>query len=93
MQYPEMFKQKVLSVYNNSEEIKNLLDSGSPWIGRYLNDSSLRSIPAREIVTAIQSGNLQELLQRAQKLVELQDLYGEWHQLAYPSKTSDGKQR
>ena len=92
MQYPEMFKQKVLSVYNNSEQIKNLLDSGSPLIGDYLNATRRYRIPAKEIVDYIQSGNSQELLQRAQKFVVVEALYSEWCQLACPSKTDDGKQ-
>ena len=92
MQYPEMFKQKVLSVYDNSEQIKNLLESGSSLIGDFLNVTRHSGIPGKEIVDYIQSGNSQELLQRAQKFVVVEDLYSEWCQLAYPSKTDDGKQ-
>ena len=92
MQYSEEFKQKVLSTLGDSEDIKKMLDSGSEWLGRYLDDSSQGGLSPKEVVEACQSMNLQPLYQKAQRKLALQQLYGEWSDM-YRNQNSNGMHR
>ena len=47
-------------------------------IGRYLDDYRQRKISPDDIITAIESNNLQPLYEEAQKLKLADELYGEW---------------
>lgn len=92
MQYSEEFKQKVLSTLGASEEIKKMLDSGSEWLGRYLNDLSCGGLSPKEVVEACQSMNFQSLYQKAQKKLALQQLYSEWSDM-YMNQHNSGMHR
>ena len=81
MQYPEEFKQKVLSTLGNSEELKKRLDEGQEIVGRILDDSSYNTISAKEIVDACESMNLQGLYNKAKQVVAIEELYEEWGEL------------
>lgn len=78
MQYQENFKQKVQLLLGNNEKINSMLNSGNEMIGRYLDDYRQRKISPDDIITAIESNNLQPLYEEAQKLKLADELYGEW---------------
>jgi len=87
MQYPEEFKQKVLSVYSDSEEIRNMLDSGNVFLGRYLDEARQGGLSPKEVVDAYESMNLLAIYQKAKRKLALQELYGEWGEI-YRSQNS-----
>jgi len=90
MNYPEEFKQKVLAVFGNSEEMKARLDQGQEIVGRYLDDSR-RDIPAEDVVKACESLDFKEIYAKAKRSVALEELYGEWSDLYH--KQHEGMQR
>ena len=90
MQYPEEFKQKVLSTCNNNERVKEMVNSGSEFLGRYLDEASQSDFTAKEIVEACESMNLQVLYQKAKLKLELQELYSEWLN-TYEQQKNNGK--
>ena len=92
MQYPEEFKQKVLSVYGG-KDIEKMLETGDEFLGRYLDDASEVSISAKEIVKAFESGNLQSIYQKAKRQAALEELYGEWYDLRHSQRQNQGRHR
>ena len=93
MQYPEGFKQKVLSVYGESEDIKKMLETGNEFLGRYLDDARYGGVSAKEIVEACESMNLQGIYQKAKRQVALEELYGEWCDLRQSQMQNQGMHR
>ena len=81
MQYSEEFKQKVLNILGDSEEMRKRLDEGQEIIGRYLDDSRYDNISAKEIVEAVESNNLQGIYQKAKKELAINELYHEWSEM------------
>lgn len=92
MQYTEEFKQKVLSVYGDSEEIRKMLDSGNAFLGRYLDDARYGGISAKEVVEACESMNYQAIYQKAKRQLALEELYGEWSEM-YRNQNNNGMHR
>ena len=92
MQYSEEFKKKVLSTLGNNDDIKKMLDSGSEWLGRYLDDASGGGLSPEEVIEACQSMNLRPLYQKAQRKLALQKLYIEWSEM-YIDHSSNGRHR
>lgn len=92
MQYTEEFKQKVLSVYGDSEEIRKMLDSGNAFLGRYLDDARYGGISAKEVVEACESMNYQAIYQKAKRQLALEALYGEWSEM-YRNQNNNGMHR
>ena len=82
MQYSEEFKQKVLSVCGESEEIKKMLETGNEFLGRYLDDARYNGVSAKEIVEACENMNLQGVYKKAKRQLALEQLYGEWCDLS-----------
>lgn len=78
MQYSEEFKQKVLAILGDSEEMRERLNRGDEVIGRYLYDAASVNISAEEIVAAGDSMNFQIIVEKAKKIVALKALYEEW---------------
>ena len=90
MRYSQEFKEKVLK-YFKGKEYEDMLESGSPWIGRYLDDSR-RDIDADKLVQAYESKDsnlMHELYLEAKKMVELTNLYLEWGEM-YRNENSKG---
>jgi len=81
MQYPEEFKQKVLSILGDSEEMRKILDEGQEIVGRYLDDSRYGGVSAKEIVEACESMNVQGIYQKAKRQIAIEELYVEWSEL------------
>ncbi len=92
MQYSEEFKQKVLAVFNNNEDIKKRLDEGQLIVGRILDDSSYNTITSKEIVEACESMNVQGIYQKAKRQLAIQELYNEWSEL-YRSQREQQQQQ
>lgn len=77
MEYNESFKQRVQQALNNPK-VDSLLSQNSEFVGRYLDDARQIKIDPRNVVAAIESKNLEPLYNEAKKLVEIDELYGEW---------------
>ena len=80
MQYPEEFKQKILSTLGENEEMRKSLDEGEEIVGRYLYDSK-SSISPQEIIEACESSNIQGIYQKAKRQLAIEELYSEWLEL------------
>ena len=81
MKYSDEFKAKVLLTLGDSEDIKKMLDNGSEWLGRILDDSRQVSISPEEVIEACESLNLQQLYNRAKRQLALKELYREWSKM------------
>jgi hypothetical protein len=75
-QYTEEFKQKVRNIYGN--QFDKLLESGNPFLGRYLDDSCNGSIKVDTILLATNLEELQKLARKEKVKVELYNEY--WNQ-------------
>lgn len=80
MYYSEEFKNKILEILTNSEDMKKRLDDGNEIIGRYLDDSC-HNISPDEVINAYENNTIQELYQKAKRYVTIRNLYLEWLEL------------
>lgn len=92
MQYPEEFKQKVLSLFKNNEEMRKRLDEGQEIVGRYLDDSGYGGISPKEIVEAIEGKNLTGIYMKAKRKLAAEELYDEWCEM-YQQQNNYGRHR
>ena len=85
MNYSEEFKKALLS-YDNSDEIRRMLDEGDTFIGRMLDDSRMSNAPtSEEIVKAFETAHrdnnpepLINLYKKAKKMLRANELYSQW---------------
>ena len=82
MEYSESFKRRVAETFPGDIRIQELLDSGSPAVGRILDDASYLPFDAEEIVRLFDDDNADEVYIKASQAVERQRLHMEW-QKAY----------
>jgi len=54
------------------------LESGSEWVGRYLDDSRGLSMSPDDIVKALEGGDQEKVLEAARRAKEINELYAEW---------------
>jgi hypothetical protein len=73
--YSKELIDKVKKCYPDSPEIHELADSGSVWLGRYLDDSSPTSMP---LETILEATSLEELQREAKLMEERVDVYNMW---------------
>jgi len=74
MEYTEKFKSKVRAIYGN--QFDSVLDSGSDFLGRYLDDASSGSVGVDEILLAT---SLEPLQKKARDIKARRELYYEWY--------------
>lgn len=87
MEYPEEFKEKVLSLTNNNEDIKRLLDLGNYNIGGMLFESCSERIDPEEIIKAYETNNFEEIYQKSKRTLAITKLYDEWLEIVNQAKT------
>ncbi|MDP2585965.1 MAG: hypothetical protein Q8P29_03735 [Candidatus Levybacteria bacterium] len=76
--YSEDFKARVKEVFPEWDEMHKALDSGSEWVGRYLDDSRKFSMKPEDIVKALEGGKQEEVLEAAKRANNINNLYVEW---------------
>ncbi len=76
--YSANFIARVKEVFPNWELMDQALESGSEWVGRYLNDSQGFSMKAENIVKAFEGGNQEKVLEMAKRAEKIDKLYTEW---------------
>lgn len=76
--YSADFVAKVKEVFPDWDRMNQALDSGSEWVGRYLDDSRGFSMKPDEIVQALESGGQEKVLEAAKKAKKIDELYKEW---------------
>ncbi len=75
MAYTQELINEVKALYPTSTEMINHAESGSVWLGRYLDDSSPRGISIDRILS---STSLEELQKEATLMKRKVDLYRKW---------------
>ena len=73
--YSNELIKEVKECYPDYPKIHELADSGSVWLGRYLDDSCGGGIPLDTVLTSI---TLEELQVMARKEKRKKLLYGKW---------------
>jgi|GEM_PF-1314385 len=76
--YSADFIAKVKEVFPDWTDLHRLLDSGSEWVGRYLDDNRGFSMKPGDIVKALESGDQEKVLEAAKRAKKIDELYGEW---------------
>lgn len=75
MAYTQDLINEVKALYPQSKQIIELAESGSVWLGRYLDDSSPTAIPLDKILLAT---SLEELQKEARLAKRKLELYKKW---------------
>ena len=75
MAYSEKLIKEVKEAYPDYPRMHELAETGSAWLGRYLDDSSPRSI---SIDTVLKANSLEELQNLAKDYKKKLDLYAMW---------------
>jgi hypothetical protein len=75
MAYSEKLIKEVKDAYPDYPRMHELAETGSAWLGRYLDDSSPRSI---SIDTVLKANSLEELQNLAKDYKKKLDLYAMW---------------
>lgn len=81
MQYPEEFKQNVLSIFGDNKKMREMLDKGVEAVGWYLDNARYDSVSSKEIIEACESLNFQGIYQKAQRQIAIEKLYLQWAEL------------
>lgn len=76
--YSADFVARVKKVFPDLDDLHKHLDSGSEWVGRYLDDARGFSMKPDEIVKAFEGGDQEKVLEAAKRAKEINDLYKEW---------------
>ena len=87
MQYPDSFIAKVTEVFPNHASLARWLRSGDETVGTVLEHSRHLDIPPAEIVTAIETGNTSDVLEKAKRFQKIEELYQEWEGIHEAQKT------
>jgi hypothetical protein len=75
MAYSEKLIKEVKETYPDYPRMHELAETGSAWLGRYLDDSSPRSI---SIDTVLKANSLEDLQNLAKDYKKKLDLYAMW---------------
>jgi hypothetical protein len=73
--YTEKLIKEVKECFPTYTEMHKLADAGSVWLGRYLDDSTLRCMPLDTILTA---SSLEELQDKARFIKRQENCYDMW---------------
>src|SRR3989338_1969099 len=76
--YSADFVAKVKAEFPDWADIHKALDSGSEFVGRYLDDSRAFSMSPKDIVKALEGGKQEEVLEKAKRAERITELYEEW---------------
>ncbi|MDO8592753.1 MAG: hypothetical protein Q7R92_03210 [bacterium] len=76
--YSADFVAKVKEAFPDWTDLHKHLDSGSEWVGRYLDDSRGFSMKPDDIVKALEGGDQEKVLEAAKRAKKIDELYGEW---------------
>lgn len=82
---PQELKQKVLLAIGGEKRNKDLIkdiEEGGQLACMYLNEDAYNTFSAREIVTAYQDGNIEKIIEEAQRRVACENLLFQWHKLS-----------
>ena len=77
MAYSEKLIKEVKEAYPDYPRMHELAETGSVWLGRYLDDSSPRSI---SIDTVLKANSLEKLQNLAKEYKKKLDLYNMWYE-------------
>jgi len=75
MAYSQQLIDEVKELYPNSKEMITHAETGSAWLGRYLDDSSSTGVNIDKILLAT---SLDELQKEARIMKRKVDLYRKW---------------
>jgi len=75
--YSDKLIKEVKECYPEYKEIHRLADTGSVWLGRYLDDSSSGSIGVDRILTALSLEELQDIARREKRKVNVYKMWCE----------------
>lgn len=78
MIYPEAFREKVISIYPNFEELHQLVDDGETWpVGRILKAYADKAVD--KLVKAVMYNESKEkIYMRAIRVEKTKSIYEEW---------------
>ena len=91
MEYPEEFKDKCLSVYEDDEEMKELLEEGSVLVLRKIRMEIEKGITSSDIVEAYETDKMDEIVQRAYMIEKNKELKEDIMKLYNEQYISKGK--
>lgn len=83
IKYPEDFKIKCLSVFEQDVEVKKLLDEGSLLLGEYLKNAGTKTISVEEFERARKSDNIDSVILKATKIINARLLWDEYFTICY----------
>lgn len=80
--YSEDFIARVKAEFPDSSSIYEALDTGSEWVGNYLDDERNFPMTQKDIDKAIRDGNAEEVIEEVTEAIKRADrinkLYHEW---------------
>ncbi len=79
MQYPEEFAKHVRALFGDDDRIIHALNTGSPWLGRYLDDARYGGI---DVDTVLVATSLEKLKEKALRMKMISEAYSEWLAIA-----------
>ncbi|MCK9351421.1 MAG: hypothetical protein WCT49_02490 [Candidatus Paceibacterota bacterium] len=79
--YPVDFQRRVIDEFPDCPDLHEALKSGSDIVGRYLSDASTGGIRAEDIVNAFKNNEHEKVLEQAEKMLRIRDLWKEWRTL------------
>ena len=81
--FTEDFKRRILEAYDNSEDMKKMLEAGEyGFVVRYLDDDRSCGISPDAVIQAYESGDFTAIYERAKKIKQFEALYSEWYDAA-----------
>ena len=90
--YSEDFIARVKAEFPDSSSIYEALDTGSEWVGNYLDDERNFSMTQEDINKAIRDGNAEKVIEEVTEAIKRVDrinkLYYEWGE-SLPEITSE----
>ena len=81
--YPDYFKDNVLDLFDNDEEIMKLLSIGDENIGFRLLELASKEIPSSKIIEAYETNTMKSLYLEARKIVEAVKVLKEWKAIVW----------
>jgi hypothetical protein len=88
--YSAEFVAKVKAEFPGWTELHEKLDSGSVWVGRYLDDSRV-SFKPKDVIEALEGGKQEKLLESAKRGDRIAKLYSEWLKIC--ERRKEGKEK
>lgn len=82
MKYPKDFIVRVKMEYPKNQYICKLLDSGDPFLGKFLKVFGEFSMTLEAIVESFEKGQQQKILNAAKMTLRRINLYHKWKRIA-----------